>query len=175
MNDAEIIAMVHSELKRAQSHARQIFGTKDVPEPIVLWNLRGRTLGQAIGYETIRVNMDVARALGKSYIKTVTHEYAHILNAWFTKYTKHPVLLGDKSGGHGRAWRNIMVQLGQEPTRCTRDTETINLLKVSGAMGETFTYKCSCREYHVSKRMHNKIQNGSGHFCKSCRATLTLP
>jgi len=153
---AEVDAAIAKALSRFEEH----FDRKFTP-PVVLYDLVGHTAGWAIGMHTIRLNIE---CLYNEYHddmieRIVPHEIAHIVQT---------VLYPD-SKPHGGEWQYLMHILGLPADR-THSFKT----KAARKHPRPYIYRCYCKERPITQRLHNRIQNGSGHYCTSCRGTLTF-
>jgi SprT protein len=124
----------------------------------VLFNLRGNSAGQMQGRNglaVLRYNMPLAENNRERFLaQTVPHEVAHIIN-W-------------QLGGHNhdKQWKWIMIEYGVEPERCHSYEMPV------GKLLSTYSYKCNCRTYELSKTRHNRILNGTTYSCNLCKGKL---
>jgi SprT protein len=86
-------------------------------------------------------------------INTVIHEWCHVL----AYYLKNGVC-----GGHGRLWKQLMIQYGANPKRChNMNADDIGLKR-------KFTYECGCCEHKLTIIRHRRIQQGKIYLCATC-------
>jgi SprT protein len=138
---------------------------KRLTPPVVLFDLRGRTAGQAILYTggkiVIRLNLELLlhpKHKEDILLKTIPHEVAHC--AEFQVFGK---------AGHGAWWRHFMVQLGINNPSPRHDYEVTPARKTI-----KYKYRCDCRIYWIGKSRHNKIITGERRFsCRNCGGLLT--
>jgi len=135
-----------------------------IPEPQILFDLRGRAAGQARlalrGPCIIRFNPVLLRANRASFLAdTVPHEVAHL--AAFARY-------GLRIRPHGPEWQAIMRYFGVKPERCHR----YDLSATSGRTLREFDYHCDCREHRLSSIRHNRVLAGGTYVCRHCATPL---
>ena len=86
-------------------------------------------------------------------INTVAHETAHIVSD--IKYRKRT--------HHAWQWKHTMRIAGYVPTR-THD------IKIPKSL--SYTYKCECQTFQLSKIRHNKVLRGVNYTCQKCGKLL---
>ena len=124
-------------------------------------DLKGQSAGKASynPYTTwygLRFNMEIYRLQPEAFLaQTVPHELAHIVD-YRTRGTSD----------HGPKWKAIMRAIGVKTGR------THNY--ILPILPNTFTYKCDCSTYQLSKIRHNRSQRrcGGGYSCPKCRSML---
>lgn len=139
-------------------------------EPIVLYDLKGTTAGQAKYKRNqheaiIRLNPVIFADHYETFLnRTVPHEVAHLLNHYYHiskgKFNIRP---------HGREWRNIMLLLGVDNvSRC----HSYSIRPEEKRKHSHFLYKCSCKQFSLTSIRHNRILKGKRYFCTDCKGNL---
>lgn len=132
-----------------------------ITPPAVLFDLKGRTAGQAF-YQSnkLRFNNDLLLRYKHQFIEeTVDHEVAHLL-------AHH---INPDCQAHGDTWRWCMKVLGHTTAERCHDMVTNSARKVA-----KFAYSCDCGDTHrVGSKKHKKIQAGINYTCRKCKARLT--
>lgn len=134
------------------------------PDPLVLFDLRGRAAGQVrYGIRepwVIRYNPVLMRANAADFlVTTVPHEVAHLI-----AYAKY----GARIRPHGPEWQSVMHLFGVVPERCHR----YDLSDVPGRSLRQFDYHCTCRDHRLSSIRHNRILAGRAYICRHCATPL---
>lgn len=101
---------------------------------------------------------------------TLGHEFAHWIQSqcklWtYTRTGKRRI--------HDAKFRSLCQMLGVNDER----THQMQLAEEIGRICKTrrtMTATCGCQTFQITPAMHRKIQNGSGHFCRTCRGTLRV-
>lgn len=131
-----------------------------LPLPVVVFDLRGTTAGQAWGDSKIRLNVDLLLSEHREHMlnQTVPHEYAHcVVEAnW------------PKAQSHGREWKWVMSMLGLRPDR----THNMPVKKVRHHP-RNHGYNCACRTHYVTNLIHKRIQAGQVRYCRNCDTEIT--
>lgn len=97
-----------------------------------------------------------ARATQQQRIETVVHEACHCIDSELT---------GARMS-HGEGWRKCMLECRFDPQRCHKvNTDGLNT---------RWIYKCNCKDFELSTRMHNSIKRGKRRYCKACKGFLTF-
>ena len=151
---------VIEETERYISHAAEYFNTKIKPLPI-LFDLRGRAAGMyriKANQRAIRYNPYIfAKYFEDNFKETIPHEVAH--------YVTDELYGLRRVRPHGNEWKAVMQVFGVEAKR----TANYDLSGIPQRQHKTFLYHCSCQNYELTSRRHNKINNGLGHYlCRSC-------
>lgn len=107
------------------------------------------------GENTVRFSsMLWERATIEERRETVIHEVCHIVNIHRGGH--------DRSGSHGRHWKQLMIQCGVEPKRC-------HDVKVGTAV-----LFCACLVHSVSTNRHTRVVNGKSFYrCRKCGYVLS--
>jgi SprT protein len=133
------------------------------PKPVITYDLRGRTAGQAIFRQNrIRINRVLLENNFDAFIKqTVGHELAHLV-CW--------KLYGPRAKAHGAEWKKVMGVLGLPPLRChTFDTSK----SVARRPLPTFPYACRCRVRQLTSIRHRRMLAKPGYYkCTQCQEAL---
>jgi SprT protein len=139
----------------------KIEGTKISP-PVVLYDLKGHTAGQAIGGHTIRLNLELLNGVNRNTMlnQTLPHEMAHIAVAQ---------LWPKENDHHGPYWQFMMEHVLELPAERCHQYET----KAARVRKKEYAYDCGCDEPHmVTKTIHTRIQMGKKYRCKKCGRIL---
>lgn len=154
---SEVLLM---QVNRCLQHARRYWPS--LPEPLVQFDLRGRSAGQAhYGRRALRFNQLLLQAQPVAFIEDVVpHEVAH----WIDRYG-----VVSKGKPHGPVWRWLMVQLYGRPPKVTHrfDTACSSL--------SPWHYGCQCPEGHwLTTHRHRRIERGYAYQCRRCGDQLRL-
>lgn len=139
------------------------FADKPLTMPTVAYDLRGHTIGMAVGGKLIRLNPDMLndpRYTEDMIAVTVPHELAHCVQRQL-----YPV-----SKSHGWEWKMIMGILGLPPTVC-HNYDTI-AARTRKPTARPFTYVCDCREHKMTALIHRRIQAGRQYICNDCKGYI---
>jgi SprT protein len=134
-----------------------------VPAHRIQYRSIGRGIAGTASYATSTLTFDpfYIEQNPKAYMaRTVPHEVAHLLTR---------MLYPEAKQHHGPEWRAIMKRLGAEATTY-HSYDTTN---APGRHARDHVYKCACRQFNLTKKMHNSIQNGNSRRCLSCKGSLT--
>lgn len=136
--------------------------------PVINYNLRGRSAGQAVtnsnGTSILRLNpILLAENFEDSLANTVPHEMAHIIAD--SRY-------GLSIKPHGSEWKHIMIHvLGANPTR-THHYDVSNVALRTRKV-EKFVYSCGCKTHTLSAIKHNRmLRNPDTYICRICKGKL---
>lgn len=149
------------------ARAREITGASAarLPVPDVVFDLRGRSAGQAVfsgrsrqGH--IRINpLLLASHPAEMLAQTVPHEVAHM--AIFR-------LHGRRAKPHGHEWKALMAAFGVDASPChALPAEPSRRLR-------RYRYECGCDEpAWLTSIRHRRAQQGTEYVCRICRQRLT--
>jgi SprT protein len=141
---------------KLQECADKLNYTDDLP--VVVFDLKGRTAGQAIlNRNKIRLNVELLHThVDRMLNQTLPHEFAHIV-----AYKEH----GDN--GHGYYWKWTMIRLGLVPDR------THDMPVTAARHTKKYTYYCKCGPQQIGSTRHKRVLQGKSRYgCKVCGATL---
>lgn len=129
-----------------------------VPRPSVVFNKRGQVAGTMNFDGTMDLNAELFRQNYDDFLKnTIGHEFAH--HICFVYWPNAEM-------AHGPEWKQIMVQLGLNPSRCHNyDVSTVKVKEYN-----KFEYKCPvCGESQVLTSIrHNKVRKGWNYLHSKC-------
>jgi len=142
---------------------------KSYAYPAIQYTLRGGVAGTATYQrQLINYNMGLYRENKEKYSnRTIPHEIAHLFN--YRIHVENRGTWGERLKPHGREWKNIMMRMGLDYSRC-HDYKVTKVRKVT----KDYIYKCFCREHKVSSILHNKmVKKGKTYKCIRCQGRLT--
>lgn len=164
---------VHAEIESIVNETLSLLEDmydKTVERPIIVYDLKGTTAGQAQsrtenGIKTykIRVNNDLLFGSHREHMlrQTIPHEVAHIF-----VYQVWPGV-----SGHGNEWRSVMRSLGLPATRCHQ--YEVTKARKREKMTRQFIFTCACREHKLTKIRYRRImQENKSYRCKLCGTIL---
>lgn len=131
-----------------------------VATPKVLFNLKGKSAGQALLQRgIIRLNPILLLENQNAYYQQVIpHELAHLLTYQCFGRVKP----------HGAEWQYMMEQILGIPALTTHQFD------VSSVQGKLYPYRCQCRTHQLTIRRHNKIVRQQAQYhCRYCQHPLT--
>lgn len=137
------------EITKAFARAENHYGRKFHYKSIEFCNRLSVTAGEAyLDDQKIVLSNKVMQLNPEDFIgRTPAHEAAHLI-----AYQIHT----RRGNGHGPLWREVMLVIGQEPSRCHSMTTP----------GEQ-KYKSECGTIkHLTKIRHNKLQRGKVAYYK---------
>lgn len=142
--------------------ANEVFGQK-FPYPKIEFDLKGRVAGYAYYHKNkIRYNIGIFRNQPQKFLdRTTYHEVGHLIS--FKLY-------GEAGKGHGKFWKYVMQKIGQEPSRCHDYDVPQEALRVK----RPYVYKCPCREFHLTRLIHNRILSDGDRKCPKCGSVITF-
>lgn len=146
--------------------AREITGAtpRRLPVPEVLFDLRGRSAGQAVYAKRsrrchIRINAGLLAAYPDDMLAvTVPHEVAHVV-----VYR----LYGMRAKPHGAEWKALMAAFGVDAAACHNMTTT------PARRLTQYRYTCGCAEpAWLTSIRHRRAKAGTRYQCRRCRQVL---
>ncbi|WED22213.1 SprT family zinc-dependent metalloprotease [Vibrio sp. JC009] len=140
-------------------HRAEVAFQRSFELPSVNFKLRGKAAGKAyLQASEIRLNRVLFEENYTAFInEVIPHEVAHLVT--FQVF--------GKVRPHGKEWQMVMEKVFGIPAKTTHSFEVISV------QGKTFEYQCSCEQYALSIRRHNKVQRKQANYiCKSCRQPL---
>ncbi len=150
----QVIERVEHAIKTANQRLN-----KRLKMPTVTFTQRGKIAGSArLQSWEVRFNPILLKENTDAFLnEVVPHEVAHLI----------VFKLFGRVKPHGREWQLIMREVFQVAPRTTHSFD------VSSVAGETYLYKCSCSEYPLTIRRHNRILRGQATYhCRRCREVL---
>lgn len=157
MPTPELQTRIQASLDKHLQLACQFF-KQDFPRPKLSFRQRGKIAGSArLQGNEIRLNPKLLVDNQDAFIRDVVpHELAHLIT----------YQLYGRVRPHGKQWQHIMAEVfGLTPN-------TTHQFDVSKVQGQTFTYRCQCNQYSLSKIRHNKVLKGQQYVCKRCSTAL---
>ena len=154
----QVMARLTTLLAVAQKQWGRVF-----PLPVVTYDLRGRSAGQARCRDNrIRINrVLMTENLDHFVQQTVGHELAHLV-CWHVH--------GMRVRAHGPEWRQIMGVFGLPADSChSYDTARSAARKPL----QTFPYRCRCRVRQMTIIRHRRMIKAPGYYkCTVCKEIL---
>jgi SprT protein len=151
--------------------ANSIYG-KSMPVPVVQFDLKGTTAGQAFGSMRIRLNEGLMVDHWDDFMNdTIPHEVAHcVVNFIWGSDVRMTRTGRVRRVSHGPAWKKVMRAFGVEPTRC-HDMD-VSKVRQARRTKTKYEYQCSCcgSKIPVGPKYHKDIQNGRKMRHKGCPA-----
>ena len=139
----------------------ELRGVEEIKNSVrVLLNPRMRSCGgKARQGNVIEINFRLHKDNPQELEDTYVHELAHIVCQ----------RIYPRERGHGYIWQRVMLQMGQQPTRChNMDTTKYK------AKRKKYIYECGCRDHiELSSVRHGRINNGASYRCRSCGQRLS--
>lgn len=164
----DIIALATTTVREAEERARRAYRI-DLPHAELDFSLRGRCAGQARvaanGQTSIRLNRSLLQDnLDDFLAQTIPHEVAHLVVNWQARRHRQ------RPRPHGVEWQSVMRDcFGLSPERCHSYRTT-----AARVVPRNYLYRCECRDHHLTRIMHNKIQRRARALCKTCMSPLTF-
>jgi len=163
----EVSAQVKALVELANSKLNANMGL-----PNIKFDLRGSTAGTARGDFELDFNAQLLVDNFELYkTDTIIHEVAHLvdhnINGSQYKYTRR----GPQRVSHGPTWKNIMRQLGGDPTR----THNMDVSKTAQPKRK-FIYVCDCckKELTLTSVRHNKLLRNPNQYSHCIGYNLTF-
>lgn len=166
---ADLIKQVNEKVQQTVQKIEQIYGTKFHKAVDVRYDINSARLGgQAlIGSFEIRLNPAYLNKYKEEYInRTVVHEVVHLgIEQVYRKDQGHW-----KVDAHGPEWKNMMVRLGADPSRC----HSYEPDEGQGRPKTKYAYVCArCNKpIPVGPKVHSKLQKGANYRTTCCQAIL---
>lgn len=161
METIEIKNRLIEATKFAVDLCNEVLG-RDFSYPKIDFDIRGTCGGKAWWFENrVSYNLGIAAEnISQFETEICIHEIAHVIAG----------RLYGRGCGHGPLWKNLMLRLGQKPSRCHNfDVEKHRVRHV-----RKFSYVCKCDTHEVSSTIHNRITRGRYYNCRKCKCRLTL-
>ena len=166
---AELKAKVNVTVAATIEKIEQLYKTKFHKPVTVRYDINSaRTGGLAYpGQFLIRLNPAYLNKYQDEYIKrTVVHEVAHL--GVEQVYRKDQGRW--KVDAHGPEWKNMMVRLGADPSRC----HSYEAEEGQGRQKTKYAYVCGCcdKPIPVGPKVHANILRGRTYTTKCCKSNL---
>lgn len=169
MDDARqgIAADIERRTRQVLAQAAPLCASRNapLPDPIVRFDLRGQTAGQALWrrgeHPMLRYNLDIAQQHQSDFLsRTVAHEVAHLIT----------VACHGRTRPHGPEWRAVMAFLGiPNASRC----HDYRLDESAVKRQRRWAYICDCSSHELSTTRHRRLQSGTTRYhCRRCHAAL---
>jgi SprT protein len=165
--DSALVAAIETRTHELLERAVPLFTRHSVcpPEPLIRFDLRGATAGQAQwrpgSRPVLRFNLAFARAHPVDFlVQTVPHEVAHLVTAACHGRTRP----------HGGEWRAVMAFFGiPNASRC----HSYPVVGQPVRRQRRWTYSCRCGSHELSTTRHRRIESGRARYeCRRCGAAL---
>jgi SprT protein len=161
----DLIARARSETRQFIKQGAAHFRIAS-PQVEILFNLRGKTAGQARfprernSHPQIRYNLQLLADNGEQFLqRTVPHESAHVI-----AYQVY----GTGIRPHGDEWRRIMALFGADASRC----HSFETRHTTARRVKRYAYHCACQNHALSSIRHNRALSGQTYLCRACGAPL---
>ena len=140
--------------------------------PDIKYTLTGTTAGTARGDFELNLNAKLLEDNWELYFEdTIPHEVAHLIDFNLYGIQYNHTRRGPQRISHGSTWKNIMRQLGGNPTR----THDMDVSKTAQPKRK-FIYVCECckKEITLSIIRHNKLVRNPTQYshCRGHKLTL---
>ena len=170
MISAELRSQVELKVSEVVSSIERMYNTKFFKPIEIRYDINSARLGgQALlSSFVVRLNPIFLAKYKEEYINsTVVHEVAHL--GCTQVYTRDK---GYKVDHHGREWKQMMVKLGANPSRC----HTYEAEEGQGRQKTKYGYVCShCNApIVVGPVVHKKLKVGAQYRTKCCKAALSF-
>lgn len=154
----ELQTKAETEILNAYCKAQNLWPSKIFTLPTIEFTLRGCCAGKAFYYENlIKLNNQLLEENHAKFIaRTPGHEAAHLISF---------ALYGDAGRGHKTNWKNTMISLGYEPSRChSYDTSKAKIRRNNSRI----IGNCACQQHFLSSIIANRIKSGRIYTCLKC-------
>lgn len=164
---AQLQQVVEAKVEEVRAKFTAQYGSqylRNIPFPVVKYDLGGSMAGQAIDIDTVRLNPVLLLENRNQMIhQTLPHEICHLIQHYYAP----------RSSAHGIEWQRLMRAIGLNPHRC-HDMDTTNAVQMTGRKKRKFQYKCSCSDdIVVSSVRHNRMSRGTQTYhCTSCKENI---
>lgn len=164
----ELKQQVETTVMNTVAKIEQLYKTKFSVPVQIKYDIDSARLGgqaNANGF-FIRLNPAFLTKYKDEYIKqTVVHEVAHL-----GCHQVYHIDNGMHINAHGPEWKNMMVRLGADPSRC----HTYQADEGQGRQQPKFGYVCGCcnKPIAVGPKIHKKIARGAQYTTKCCKSPL---
>lgn len=157
----DLIRRTEDEYLNWMEKFKNAFGYHNIPNIKITY--LGRVAGRAYYSEnTIKLNPYFIQNNTEDFFKqTIPHEIAHFITDWRHPYAKRH---------HGPEWKRIMVIMGLPPRRCHNYQSNL----MPGVHPRPYHYRCVCKSFYLTKRMHNSIVNGKNRQCPHCKSIVVF-
>lgn len=156
MENTRIKNIIIEKVKEVYDRARALYPNYTRPFPKVSFKYKlTQTRGLAICMKNELVfTIPYYKIEKESFLNDcIPHEIAHLVDFALNKKI-----------GHSYRWKRICRHLGGTGDRCfSIDTKQYK---------DTYVYTCKCRDFHLSKIIHNKMLKGQRRHCIDCNGTL---
>ena len=171
---SNLLSYVELKIEECQRKSETLFNTRVSNLSIEINNRMFRCFGKAF-YEAedmhynyrIQISGKIFGNISdtKKLDNTIIHEFCHVL-------AKHKY----NTFGHDHYWKSLMRDFGEVPKASTNHEEcaaSTNFdYKEHRNIVTRYIYKCDCRNFELSSKMHTSIQKGNGRRCSSCKTRL---
>lgn len=152
--------------------ANALYG-KQMPVPVVHFDLKGTTAGQAFSHHRIRLNEGLMVDHWDDFINdTIPHEVAHcVVNFVFGAEVRLTRRGKRQRISHGEKWKSVMRAFGVDANR-THDMD-VSKVRQARRTKTKYEYRCNCcgKSIPVGPKYHKDIQNGRPLSHKGCKGS----
>jgi SprT protein len=168
---SELKQQVQEQVNSTVEAIERLYRTKFHKPVTIRYDIDSSRLGgQALlNSFVVRLNPVFLNKYTDKYIKsTVVHEVAHL--GVQQVYTLDQGRW--KVGAHGSEWKNMMVRLGADPSRC----HSYEAEEGQGRQKTKYAYVCGCcnKPIPVGPKVHANIQRGRIYTTKCCKTKLVF-
>jgi len=165
MTKVEMRKQIETEVEEVYKKVETIY-QKSFPRIPVEFGLTGKVAGYfcckgvsgKVTSAKLKFNLGMAVDNEDEFKSTIPHEIAH-----YVVRLEH-----GKVKPHGNIWKNVMLELGENPKRTHNYKVTAENHKRT-----PYRYTCKCgKDFYVSRIKHLRVQKKNTTYCKNCKHSL---